>query len=215
MQTRSRVVWALTPPLIRAVARVAWRLDVVGRQLLPDPPYVLASNHHSFLDPLLLGAVHRRPIRFVGLSDLWGHYRTVDFFLDAWQVIPVTRGRVPLGAMREALRHLESGGTIGIFPEGRRYDVFDPRHALPGAAWLAARAGVPLVPAAVRGSEKVLGVDNRLHRGRISIAFGAPIHAHGCDRPSVDHMTVHWGSSVESLLGNEDTRPSDSVQEGR
>lgn len=208
------MVWALTPPIIRFVARSAWGLRVEGREHLPDPPFVLAANHHSFLDPLLLGAVHGRPIRFVGLSDLWEPYRTVAFFLDAWQVIPVTRGRVPLGAMREALGHLESGGAVGIFPEGRRYDVFAPEHALPGAAWLAARAGVPLVPAAVRGSEKVLGVDNRLHRGKVTVVFGAPILAEGRHRFSVNRATAEWADDVETLLSDH-TPPSESISPGR
>lgn len=200
MRPNSRIVWAVTPPLIRGIARVAWRLQVEGRDNLPDPPYVLAANHHSFLDPLLLGAVVRRPIRFIGLSDLWGHHRWVDFFLDGWQVIPVTRGRVPLGPMRESLQHLRHGGAVGIFPEGTRHDRFDPGNARPGAAWLAGRSGAPLVPAAVRGSNVVLGVDNRLRRGEIEVVIGPAIHPAGTNRRAVAELTGRWATWVEGTL---------------
>lgn len=200
MRLRSRLVWALTPPIIRSVARVLWRLEVRFTDRFPEPPFVLAANHHSFLDPFLIGAVCRRPVRFVGLSDLSGHYRMVDFFLDAFQVIPVTRGKVPLRAMRESLRHLKAGGVIGLFPEGTRHDRFDPAKALPGAAWLAIRAQVPLVCVAVRGSEVVLGVENRLHRGRIDLVIGPALRGEGEGREAVDDLTRRWGEWVAATL---------------
>lgn len=200
MGLRSRMVWQLTPPIIRAVARLAWRLRVVHEHPFPDPPFVIASNHHSFLDPFLIGAVYSRPIRFIGLSDLYGHYRVVDFFLDAYQVIPVTRGTVPLAAMRESLRHLQAGGVVGVFPEGTRHDVFDPADALPGAAWLSLRAGVPLVCAAVRGSEVVLGVENQLRRGRIEVVVGPALVGDGRSRMVVHDLTWQWGEWVAKTL---------------
>ena len=189
--------------MIRAVARVLWRLEVRLEHQFPEPPFVLAANHHSFLDPFLIGAVYSRPIRFIGLSDLYGHFRVVDFFLDAYQVIPVTRGLVPLRAMRESLRHLQAGGVVGVFPEGTRHDVFDPADALPGAAWLSLRAGVPLVCAAVRGSAAVLGVDNRLHRGTIGVVVGQNLVERGSGRQAVDDLTGRWADWAASALAGQ------------
>lgn len=193
---RVRIAWASVPRLTKVVGRVAWRLDIDPGQGFPDPPYVVASNHHSFLDPFLIAAAHRAKIRFLALQDLFGNYRWVDFSLGAFDVIPIERGRIPLGPMRTALSHLSSGGVVGIFPEGTRYESFDPERVRRGGAWLAVRTGVPLVPVAVSGSEQVLGPDNRLHKGRIRLEVGPPLAPKGDDHDSVADLIQEWARWV-------------------
>ena len=195
-----RALRAGLPPVVRTLARVAWRLEVRPGPGLPDPPFVVASNHHSVLDPLLVGSVLRERIRFLGLVDLFGNYRWLDFALEVFEVIPLRRGVVPLGPVRTALTHLERGGAVGLFPEGTRHWDFDPDRALPGAAWLAARAGVPLVPMAVSGTERVLGVDNRLRRGRVVVEVGPPLSAVSSQRQTVDDLTASWANWVSQAL---------------
>lgn len=195
-----RALRAGLPAVVRTVARVAWRLEVRPGPGLPDPPFVVASNHHSFLDPLLVGSVLRERIRFLGLVDLFGNYRWLDLALEVFEVIPLRRGVVPLGPVRTALSHLERGGAVGLFPEGTRHWDFDPGRALPGAAWLAARAGVPLVPMAVSGTERVLGVDNRLRRGRVVVEVGPPLSALSSQREAVDDLNARWARWVSQAL---------------
>ncbi|HSM43707.1 MAG TPA: hypothetical protein VK969_01680, partial [Acidimicrobiia bacterium] len=72
--------------------------------------------------------------------------------------------------------------------------------ALPGAAWLAARAGVPLVPMAVSGTDQVLGVDNRLRRGRVVVEVGPPLSAVSSQRQAVDDLTASWANWVSQAL---------------
>ena len=196
-----RVAWTVVPPLIRGVGKLVWRLEADLRNGFPEPPFVVASNHFSFLDGLLIGGIHIQKIRFLALVDLFGNYRWLDFALTSFDVIPIKRGVIPLGPMREALSHLATGGVVGLFPEGTRHHDFDSDRARPGAAWLAARTGVPLVPVAVVGTDKVLGVDNRLHTGRIRVIVGPPLHANGMDRASVDDLISRWGRWVEEQLG--------------
>ena len=198
-QLRSRVFWATTPPLIRTTARLVWRMETVRGAGFPRPPFVVAANHLSFLDAPLVGAAYGGRIRFITLQDMFGNYRSIDYALDAYEVITVRRGTVPLGAMREALSHLSVGGVIGVFPEGKRELSFDPAKARPGAAWLAARSGVPLVPVAVRGTDQVLGVDNKLRRGRIRLVVGPAMTADGPGRPSVDDLARRW---VDWIVSN-------------
>lgn len=195
-----RAVRTGLPPVVRSVARVAWRLQLDPGPGIPDPPFVVASNHHSFLDPLLVGSVFRERVRFLGLVDLFDNHRWLDFALEVFEVIPLRRGVVPLGPVRAALSHLEQGGTVGLFPEGTRRWVFDPGNVLDGAAWLAARAGVPLVPVAISGTERVLGVDNRLRRGRVAIEVGPPLSAVSTRRQAVDDLTVRWAGWVSGAL---------------
>lgn len=194
------IVWATVPVVVRVVGRVLWRLDIDRQHGLPEPPFVVAANHHSFLDPLLIGAALDQPMRFLGLVDLVGNYRWLDWALRAFDMIPLRRGVVPLGPLRTALRHLDTGGVVALFPEGTRHDLFDPRSALPGAAWLAARSGTPLLPVAISGSEKVLGVDNRLHLGRIRVTVGRPMWSKGPRRAEVDDLTKRWARWVAETL---------------
>jgi 1-acyl-sn-glycerol-3-phosphate acyltransferase len=195
-----RIVWAVLPPTIRGVGRVAWRLQLQVPDGLPEPPFVVASNHFSFLDGLLIGAVLRQKVRFLALVDLFGNYRWLDFALNAFDVIPIKRGVVPLSSVRAALSHLNNGGAVGLFPEGTRHHTFDPLLARPGAGWLAARAGVPLVPVAVAGTNRVLGVDNRLRAGRICVTIGRPLSANGTDRNAVDELMTRWAIWVSKTL---------------
>lgn len=197
---RSRVIWPLALPAIRAGARIAWRLRVKHGSGFPPPPFVLAANHHSFLDPPLVGAVYGARARFVALNDLYGNHRSLDWALDGFEVITVRRGTIPLGAMRECLSHLSEGGVIGMFPEGIRVERFGDAGFKPGAAWLAARAGVPLVAVAVTGTDQVLGVDNELHRGRVEVVVGPTFHPTGTDRPAVADLTRRWAEWVGEAL---------------
>ncbi len=196
----TRFVWAVVPRLVRSVGAVAWRLEIDAGPGFPPPPFVIAANHYSFLDPFLIGAAWRRRVSFIGLHDLYGNYRLVDWGLEAFETIPVRRGVVPVGTVRQALRHLTSGGAVGVFPEGTRHWTFEPEKARPGAAWLAARSGAPLVPVAIAGSEDVLGVDNRLRRGRIRLTVGPTLRAAGTDRPAVDDLTRRWADWVGGAL---------------
>lgn len=195
-----RVAWTVVPILVRILGRPVWRLRIDLGDGFPDPPFVIAANHFSFLDPFLIAAAHRTKIRYLALVDLFGNYRWVDVALAAFDVIPVRRGVVPLGPIRETLHHLSGGGVVGLFPEGTRHHEFDPGRARPGAAWLAARAGVPLVPVAVTGTDRVLGVDNRLHRGRVRVIVGPAMSPNGSDRTAVDELTLRWGSWIVDNL---------------
>lgn len=169
---RSRLLWPLAIHGIRVGARLFWRLRVDEGAGFPPPPFVLAANHYSFLDPPLVGAVYGKPARFLALVDLYGNHRWLDWALDALEVITMRRETVPLGPVRQALDHLAAGGVVGLFPEGIRTHCFGEAGFKRGAAWLAMRAGVPLVPVAVRGTDRILGVDNKLHRGRAEVVIG-------------------------------------------
>jgi 1-acyl-sn-glycerol-3-phosphate acyltransferase len=176
-------------------------LEVNADNGFPEPPFVVASNHFSFLDGLLIGAVFRRKVRFLALVDLFGNYRWLDFALTAFDVIPIKRGVVPFGPVRTALSHLHDGGAVGLFPEGTRHQTFVPHRALPGAAWLAVRADVPLVPVAVTGTQDVFGIDNRLRAGRIRVTVGEALQRAGTHRRAVDDLMLRWGIWVSNALG--------------
>ena len=163
-------------PLARVVA--AWfPYSVVRRAPLPKGPFVAVINHFSLLDPPVAGLALRRPVRFLALDEIWGVHRALDAVLVLFDSIPVSRSdRQALGALRAALRHLQSGRPIGVFPEGRRVATWGEVPLKTGAAWLALRASVPAVPVAIWGSQHAMAMDGmRIRRAPIRVVVGAPI----------------------------------------
>ncbi|CAN5833971.1 hypothetical protein BH23ACT5_BH23ACT5_04300 [soil metagenome] len=166
----------------------------------PSGPFVIAANHHSLLDSVIVGAVFGRHAAFLALSDLFVNYRLLDWALRQFGVIPVGRSVVPLGAVRAAMDHLAEGGVVGIFPEGTRVVRFGDVPVRRGAAWLAARSGVPLVPVALIGTGVVLGLDNRLQRGRVRVGVGPALTAAGAGTGDIEDLRRRWQEWMVSVL---------------
>lgn len=174
----------LTYPAVIGAGRLVLRalgLDVTleGAHHLPRcGPVVVASNHVSFLDFLLVGLAarpSRRRVRFLCRSDVWDA-PVAGRLLTAMRHVPVDRG-APAGAYLRARSLLRSGEAVGIFPEAGVSTSYTVRALMPGAVALAAETGAPLVPVALWGSQRVLtaGAPHDLTRGRpVSVRVGAP-----------------------------------------
>jgi 1-acyl-sn-glycerol-3-phosphate acyltransferase len=176
------------PPLLyNVVAAVSWpllhgpfRLRVQGREHVPDSGgYVLACNHLSNFDPWPLGMPlwPGHWLRFMAKSELY--WWPATYVLDAAGAFPVHRGRADVEAVQTAVRLAREGNAVVMFPEGtRRRKGLVKRHqarARSGAARIALEAGVPLVPAALAGTDRLLRF------GPLRIAYGAPIQLEDLD----------------------------------
>jgi 1-acyl-sn-glycerol-3-phosphate acyltransferase len=119
---------------------------------LPDHgPALLAANHVSGLDPLLLIAASRRPLRFIIASEQY-HRFGLEWLFRAVRCIPVDRSGRPERAFREALKALRAGEVVALFPHGTLHLDTDPRRPLKaGVARLARLAGVPVHAACIEG----------------------------------------------------------------
>ena len=135
----------------RLFCRHYHRLPEVWLPLPDGGPVVLAANHVSGLDPLLLIAASRRPLRFLIAREEYER-PGLTWIFRAVGCIPVDRGRRPEQALRAALRALQAGEVVAVFPHGRIHLDSDPPRALkPGVVWLARQAGCPVVPARIEG----------------------------------------------------------------
>jgi 1-acyl-sn-glycerol-3-phosphate acyltransferase len=164
---RPTAVFRMLAALSRPIARCAFRLTVSGLEHVPEGGYVLCANHLSGLDPwaLSIPLLPRQP-RNVAKAELFvWPFRSL---LGAVGLFPVRRGDGDGCAVATAIRHAKAGRVVVVFPEGarRRNRALPPRR---GAARVALAAGVPLVPAAVRGTDRASML------GRWEVAFGAPI----------------------------------------
>jgi len=164
------VIAALSAPVLFGL----YRLRVRGRENLPaEGGYVLACNHVSSFDPwpLAMPLWPKRYLRFMAKSELYWFPLTV--VLRNVGAFPVHRGQHDMVAIETAVELARRGHVVAMFPEGtRRTKGLVKRHeARPrsGAARIALEAGVPLVPAAVKGTDKL----TRL--GALRVGYGAPV----------------------------------------
>lgn len=164
-----RFALAATGPLVRG----PFRLRVEGREHVPDASgLVVGANHTSNLDPWPLGiALAPRQLHFMAKSELWKPgLRTL---LAAAGSFPVRRGEGDFEAFETAVSIVRAGGVMAMFPEGtRRRKGMRKKHGPrphTGSARIALAAGAPLVPAAIRGMDRL----SRL--GPLRVAFGPPV----------------------------------------
>ena len=159
-----------------AIMRTVWRLEGRGAHHVPTTgPVLLVSNHSSVLDPPFVGGVAPRQLSFLAKAELF----TVPGFgrlIRALNARPVRREGADAGALRSALRVLESGGALLVFPEGTRGEEGTLREPKPGAALLAVLSEAPVVPVFVRGSGRAWPRGRRLPRpAKVVVSFGPPL----------------------------------------
>jgi 1-acyl-sn-glycerol-3-phosphate acyltransferase len=160
----------------RALVHLLGRIEVRGLHHLPATgPLVLAVNHRAFLDGPLLFGVTPRPVSFLVKVEAFTPGMTP--FLRTSGQIPVIRHRHDPAPIRLALRILDGGGIVGIFPEGARGDGMAST-AKPGVGYLALRTGARVVPVAWQGTPE-LTRRRTLRRPPARVTFGAPIDV-GC-----------------------------------
>ena len=170
------MLYAILKPLAIGLLRLLCRLEGRGREHVPRRgALLLVANHSSFLDPPLVGAMAPRPLSFLAKEEL---FRIPLFgrLIHALNARPVRRDGGDAKALRTALRLLEQGHALLVFPEGTRGDEGVLRTPKAGAGMLAVLSGVPVVPAYVRGSGGVWPRGRSLPRpGKVVVTFGEPM----------------------------------------
>jgi 1-acyl-sn-glycerol-3-phosphate acyltransferase len=139
-------VWLAARYGLRPLGRLALRPAVTGPCAIPARGgAVIACTHVGLLDALLVTQVLRRPTRFMAAAGVF-RVPLVGMVMRAAGCFPVRRGERDTAAVRQAIEIARAGGLVGIFPQGglRRGTGLDELHR--GAAMIALRAGVPLVP---------------------------------------------------------------------
>jgi 1-acyl-sn-glycerol-3-phosphate acyltransferase len=189
-----------------AIAAISWpflyglfRLHARGRENIPaEGGFVLASNHVSNFDPWPLGMPlwPRRQLRFMAKSELY--WFPLTLVLNGAGAFPVRRGQADAEAIENAVRLARAGNVVTMFPEGTRrlkglVKRFEARPRT-GAARIALEAGVPLVPAAVKGTDRLLRL------GPLRVAYGRPIATEGLDAQAATDRLMAAIDELEASL---------------
>ena len=192
---------------VRAVLERCFGLSVDGLANLPEGgPYIVAANHHNYLDGVVLGCAVPAPIAFLVMPRVWRATPVHPFFHRRIGSIPIDLDRPDAGALRRALAALAAGRVVGIFPEGPFSVSGRLERGLPGVGLLALRSGVPVVPAGIRGTyEALAGRRFYLPRRRpFTVRFGPPRHftagAFASPRAARHQVTERIMADIADLL---------------
>lgn len=169
--------YGLVRGLITVAFRLLFRVRIEGREHMPaEGAYILAPGaHRSNLDTLIVCMLTRRRLRYMGKDTLW-RTRFWDWFFSALGGFPVNRDGADREALRLCLDIADAGEPVVMFPEGTRGTgpVVEGLHD--GPVYVAAKAGVPIVPVGIGGSERAMPSGSKMIRPmRMSMIVGPPI----------------------------------------
>lgn len=163
--------------LVAVLCRLLFRLTVEGQENLPaSGAYVVAPVHRSNLDTLYVAGISRRRLRFMGKDSLWKNPVT-SFVFSALGGFPVHRGSADREALRRCMEVVQEGEPLVLFPEGTRQSGPVVESLFEGAAYVASRTGVPIVPVGIGGSERAMPKGSKLiYPVKVHLIIGKPIH---------------------------------------
>jgi 1-acyl-sn-glycerol-3-phosphate acyltransferase len=171
-----RSLYQVARLLLTVLAGAFWRIRVEGRENIPRTgPFVLAPVHRSNIDTVLMPFVTRRQMRYMAKDSLWKHGWSARL-LTALGGFPVNRETADRESLRTCESALQRGEGVVIFPEGTRKTGATVTNLFEGAAFVAVRNGVPIVPVGIGGSDRAMPRGAKYLRPvKIRIVIGSPI----------------------------------------
>jgi len=194
------MIYAIGCHLCRWIARIFFALSVEGQAHVPESgPVILAPNHVSYLDPVVVGVSIRRRVHFMAKKELFRN-PLVGWLLHGVQAYPVTRERVDPSTLKRTLSLLAAGQVVLMFPEGTRGDGRTLGPAKSGSAVVAARAGGAVVPVFHWGAEQALPRGSRrVRRVPIRVRFGPPLRFPAGGRPDREAVEDFCRELMEAI----------------
>jgi 1-acyl-sn-glycerol-3-phosphate acyltransferase len=206
-----RIVYTTCRTLVVWLGTVFFRVRVEGRENVPrSGACIIAPVHRSNLDTPILGFITRRRMRYMGKDSLWTK-KSSAWFMSALGGFPVVRGTADREALRACQAVLERGEPLVMFPEGTRQSGPTVREIFDGPAFVATRAGVPIVPVGIGGSERVMPKGSKLiWPKKIVLIVGTPITPPPVDgrvpRRVVAELTKELHDALQQLFDEADIK---------
>ncbi|GAC1537699.1 MAG: hypothetical protein NVS3B12_21960 [Acidimicrobiales bacterium] len=215
-EAADRLLYRVIRSLIMGFARTFWRLQIEGADNLPaSGPYVVAPVHRSNVDTPLIALISRRRLRFMGKDSMWRSPLAGRLF-SALGGFPVHRGTVDRDALRRCVEVIAGGEPLVIFPEGTRQSGPIVGDLFEGAAYVAMRTGVPIIPVGIGGSERAMPKGAKgLRPVAVRIVIGAPIEPpateDGVKRASrrvVKELTTRLRTEIQAAFDRAERPPA-------
>ena len=169
MRFHYRLGWIVT----LGIARILWGYRSAGGERIPlKGPVIIACNHVSNWDPVLVGLGCPREVHFMAKQELFDN-PFLGWLIRAYNALPVKRGTADHRALRRASGVLREGGALLMFPEGTRSTSGELGSAKAGVGFLACSSGAPIVPAHITGSQSLKRAAARA--APLRVTFGTPL----------------------------------------
>jgi 1-acyl-sn-glycerol-3-phosphate acyltransferase len=184
--------------VLRVLAIVFFRLRGYGINNIPvKGGALLASNHQSYLDPVLVGLAVKRPVYFLARQELFDANRIFGWLLTQVHAIPLERRGFDSTGLRKAIEVLRQGGLLVVFPEGTRTPNGKRGDIKKGISLLGTRANVPFIPTLVQGTYQSWPRQHRfpIRLSRVSIKFEKPVWL---DKNDISSITAFWDKMEQS-----------------
>lgn len=176
------------------VYRIAFRVKITG-QVPDEGAYVLCCNHINYLDAAAIVLFNKRKVNFVAKEDLFTH-GILMWLGHLFDVIPIKRDMQDIEAMKRCLKVLKNGELLGIFPEGTRKGMEKNMKAKNGAAFMAMKAKVKVIPIGIHGTFKPFS--------KVYMNYGEPIDLSGYTKETIDEATEKIMDTIVMLTKKED-----------
>jgi 1-acyl-sn-glycerol-3-phosphate acyltransferase len=192
--------------IVIAICRVYLRLRIVDAHKIPKTgTFILAPSHRSTLDIPVAAATTRRRMMYMGKDSMW-KIKPIGFLLTALGSFPVTRGSADLEALKRCIAVLERGDPLVLFPEGTRHHgrIIEP--LFDGAAFIAYKTGVPIIPVGIAGSEEIWPPGTKLPRPRKCVVvvgdaiYPKDLNGARASREIMGEFTVELQSSLQQVF---------------
>jgi len=208
----SRFFYQLIRFLVVSICRTYCRMTVSGQENIPQTgPFVLAPVHRSYIDTPIASGCTRRRMRFMGKDSMWKR-QPLNWMLSALGAFPVTRGSADREAIMRAIQVLKSGEPLVLFPEGERKSGPVVQPLMDGAAYVACKAGVSIIPVGIGGSERVMGKGAKfIYPKKLVVIIGKPIPVPASvdgrmPRSAVKEVTTQLHEQLQQLFDEAQTQ---------
>lgn len=185
--------------IIVPLIKLYHRIEVYGKDRFdPKRHYLVVGNHISHLDPFYIAAFYPHPLHFMAKKELFNS-KILKWLLEHLGAFPVNRQAADVGAIKTSLRILKSGKSMGIFPEGTRVDHWDEQAFKQGAAYLALKSNIPVLPVAIFGTNLAMPRGkSTIKPKKVRILYGKPISA--LPEETMDEFGIRIRKEIEKLL---------------
>lgn len=202
----SRIFYKIIRGLVVAISVGYTRARIIGKHNIPKTgAFLLAPIHRSNIDTPLAAAVTSRRMRFMGKDSIW-KIKPIGWIISSLGAFPVTRGSADREALKRCIAVLESGEPLVLFPEGTRQSGPVVQPLFDGAAYVAVKAGVPIIPVGIGGSEGVMPKGSKMiYPRKCVLVVGEPIVAQADEtgripRSAVKDITEQLSTELQRLF---------------
>lgn len=158
------------------ISRLICRVKVEGNRNVPQKgAFILASNHISDMDPFLVGTCITRKLNYMAKKELFAN-KFWNWMFRKWGAFPVDREKADISAIKEAIKLLNSGKGLLLFPEGGKRDGIENSKVQDGVGFLASKTQVPVIPVFIKGADKAMPKNAKFIKpADINVRFGEKI----------------------------------------